>query len=564
MNTGKIEHILLISFCALIIIPLLYIYRFVDDNTFTSWRWVFSATILLRVFFLLLPAILCAYALSRHAFSGPSACIFLFVLSAASIIPLWQGPEAVIDASRYFVHAKSLKEYGAVYFIKEWGNSIHAWTDMPLVSFIYGLVFSWFGEARIYIQAFNTLLFALTSLLTFLIGKQLWDEDTGVHAGLLLLGIPYLITQVPLMLVDVPTMFFVTLSIYVFLNALDRGGFPWIAGSSLAIFLAVFSKYSTWLMLSVIPLITAVLIRRSPKKILVRALSVLLMSGILTALAVYFRYDLFQEQITLLTTYQWSGLSRWQEGFISTFLYQIHPFVTILALFGIYRAVRARNLRFLIAGWFVIFVVLLQIKRIRYILPLFPLFVLMASYGLGVIKDKGMTKFITLCIAASSLVIVYSAYLPFLNRTGMVNLKHAGHYLNTIDCEFVEVYALPQKSSSGSTFAVLPILDYYTEKNLIFPQKWPSRPVDSNTQKSSLRFTWEMERPYFYSQPETYNRCAVVIISSEALDNAPKETTGGASGTLIELKRFDLLSEMFKYQTVVTILGTDHLSQKGQ
>lgn len=554
MDTRKIEHILLISFCTLIILPVLYIYRAIDNNTFTSWRWVFSQTGILQIFFFFFPALLCAYALSRLRFSGRHASAFIFILSFASIIPLWQEPESIIDASRYFVQAKYLKEYGIRYFLDQWGSAIHAWTDLPLVPFLYGLIFAGIGEARLLIQIFNTILFALTAVLTFLIGDKIWDEETGLHAGLLLLGMPYVLMQVPLMLVDVPTMFFLTLSIYAFLHAVEKGGLPWTASSSLAFCMAVFSKYSTWLMLSVIPVISVVLIRREPKKIFSRIFPVLLITGLLAGALIFARYDLIREQIMILRTYQWSGLSRWQEGFLSTFLYQTHPFVTILALCGIYRAVREKDSRFIIAGWFAVFVLLLQIRRIRYIIPLFPLFSLMASYGLQLIEDKGVKKYISLCIAASSLVIVYGAYLPFLNNTGMANLKNAGHYLNTLKCDPVEVYALPQKSSSGSTFAVIPILDYHTDRKLVSPQEWPGHPQDGTTQKSSLRFTWETKKPDLYSQPDAGKSCAVVVISSEVLDHAPEALTGRHQSSLKVIKRFVLSSEVFKYQTFVTVL----------
>ena len=554
MDISKAEQHLLVSFCTLIILPLLYINRAIDNNTFTSWQWVFSQTGILQVFFFLLPAVICAYALSRIQFSGRRACAFVFMLSFASIIPLWKEPESIIDASRYFVQAKSLKEYGIRYFLDQWGNAIHAWTDMPLVPFLYGLIFAGPGEARLLIQLFNTILFALTAVLTFLIGKKLWDEETGLHAGLLLLGIPYLLTQVPLMLVDVPAMFFLTLSIYTFLHAVEKGGLPWIAAASFALCMAVFSKYSTWLMLSVIPIISVVLGTREPKKIFRRTCSVFLMAGLFAGAVIVVHYDLFLDQIMILRTYQWSGLSRWQEDFLSTFLFQTHPFVSILALCGIYRAVRKKDIRFFIAAWFAVLVLLLQIKRIRYIIPLFPLFCLMASYGLHLIKDKGIKQYISLCIVASSLVIAYTAYLPFLNTDGMANLTHAGQYLNTLNCDTVEVYALPQESSSGSTFAAIPILDYHTDKKIVSPQEWPGHPQDGTTQKSSLRFTWETRKPNLYEQGISEKGCALVIISSGALDPAAWTFTGRDFNSLKVLKEFGLATEVFKYQTYVTIL----------
>ena len=63
-----------------------------------------------------------------------------------------------------------------------------AWTDMPLVPFLYGLIFKFFGESRLYIQIFTTFFFSMTVVLTYMIGKTLWDEDTGLYGGMLLLG----------------------------------------------------------------------------------------------------------------------------------------------------------------------------------------------------------------------------------------------------------------------------------------------------------------------------------------------------------------------------------------
>ena len=553
MEVRKTEQILLISFCTLIVIPLLYIGRSADDNTLTSWKWVFPATGVLQAFFILVPALLCAYALSGPRFAKPCAYAFLPALSFLFVLPLWQAPEAVIDASRYFVQAKYLSEFGAGYFLREWGRVIPAWTDLPLIPFLYGLIFRWLGEARIYIQIFNTLLFALTCVLTFAVGKKLWDEETGLNAGLLLMGIPFLLTQVPLMLVDVPTMFFLTLAVYAFLNAVETGGIPSAAVASVSLLAALLSKYSAWLMLCIIPVIPFVFTAGDRKKILGRLAMVLLMTGLLAGAVVSDRFDFFREQITLLRTYQWPGLSRWQEGYVSTFLFQSHPFLALLALLGLYTAVRTKDRRFFIAGWFAVFVFLLQIKRIRYILPLFPLFALMAAYGLNAFRDQGVRRFISLCVVASSAVIACSAYLPFLNSTSMANLQQAGQYLDTMDCGSVEVYALPQKASSGSTFAAIPILDYHTGKKLVSPQQWPMHSENGDIGQSSLRFTWETGRPRLYAQTEDETGCALAIISSEVVERMPDAVAAGNPSSFKELRRFDRASGVFMYQTFVTL-----------
>ena len=553
MVAGKTEQILLVSFCALILIPLLYLGRLADDNTLTSWKWVFSASSFLKVFFIVGAALPCAYALSRLRFAGHRAYAFLAALSGLCVVPLWQGPEAVIDASRYFVQAKYLSEYGVAYFLREWGGTIPAWTDLPLLPFLYGLIFTWFGEERTYIQVFNTLLFSLSCVLTLAIGKRLWDGETGLNAGLLLLGIPYLLTQVPLMLVDVPTMFFLTLCVYLFMRFAQNGGLAWAGAFSASLVMALLSKFSAWLMLLVLLLIPFVFAAKDRTPAFGRLVLLMLVAAATLGTFACLYFDSLKEQLLILGSYQWSGLGRWQEGYLSTFLFQSHPFLILLALLGTYRAVRARERRFLVAGWFALVVFLLQIKRIRYVIPLLPLFALMAAYGLNAIRDQDVRRFICLCAAASSVVIAAWAYVPFLSTTSMANLQHAGRYLDSLDCDPVVVYALPQKDSSGSTFPSIPILDYHTRKRIISPQEWPGHAENGETRRSSLRFTWEMGRPEFYSGTNAATGCALAIISSEAVERAPEALTAGGRRSFDELQRFDLSSGVFKYQSRVTI-----------
>ena len=547
VEISNVEQALLLSIALLITVPILYVFRAYDHSALTSWQWVFTGPHVVRVIYLLIPALFGTYAISRLPVAGPYSIFYLIVLALAFVLPLWAEPEAVLDGSRYFVQAKSLKEHGIFFFFKEWGTSIPAWTDLPLLSFLYGLLFSLVGEGRHVIQAFNSLLFALTIALTFLIGKKLWDEDTGLQAGILLLGIPYLLMQVPLLLVDVPTMFFLTLAIYSLIQAIEKGGPAWTAAASLSIAAALFTKYSVWPMLAVMPVIAAVHKGRDTKKTLTRTVAVLGFSLVLFACVIAAKANFFLDQVRLLWTYQRPGLSRWHEGYVSAFLFQTHPLITGLALYGLWRAKEKKEKRFIIAAWFLVITLVLRIDRIRYLIPILPLFTLMASYGLNVIKDRKTRRFLCLSVAATSFVIAWAAYLPFLSGTSSANLEQAGRYLDDQRCASAEVYALPQKSSSGSTIAAIPLLDYFTHAKIVSPQDWTSLSEDNGRKTSSLRFTWEMKKPDFYGKQEEGTSC-VVFISDGILERLPR----GLSSR--EVKRFDARSEIFKYQTIVTVL----------
>ncbi len=546
------ETILLLSFFALLLFPLLYICRFLDDNSLTSWRWVFADVGIMRIFIYLSLAILFSYFFSKKIVIEKHPYLSLLLFPFVVVLPLWSEPEMILDSSRYFLQSKHVAEYGMFYFIREWGNGIGVWTDMPLIPFLYGLLFRLFGETRWIIQLFNTLLFTSTIFLTYLIGRALWNEEVGFYGALLLLGIPYLPTQVPVMLVDIPTMFFLTLSIYTSLKAIKEGGVFWIMGSALAISMTLFSKYSMWLMISSIPVISIVYLRDAPAAVLRRTVLILCLVAVLSGCLFIAKYDVIRNQVALLRTFQWSGLKLWHESYLSTFLYQVHPFITILALYALYKAVKEKDARLLIAGWGCLLVCLFQIKRIRYILPLFPLFTLISAYGLSAVSDKWIKRFTCSCIVSSSLVILFGAYLPFLKTTSMMNLRHAGNYLNTLDSEIVEVYALPQMNSSGNTAIAMPLLDLFTHKQLISAREWSTAMDRQVFKNASLRFTWEMRRPEFYRRAKGDKVIPGVVIACNDDHEAPLNAIQDAPERSVT-EKFTRQTKFFRYKTLVSI-----------
>jgi len=190
-----------------------FVFRAADDNRLTSWQWVFADADLARMSGFLVAGILVAYALSRVRLPERRALAVLALTSFLAGAAFWREPEVIVDAARYFTQAKHLLIYGIAHFVEGWGREIGAWTDLPLVPGLFGLTFALGGETRVAVQVLTTLLFSGTVVLTYLLGKTLWDGTVGLYAGALLLGMPYLLTQVPLMLVDVPTMFLFMLAV---------------------------------------------------------------------------------------------------------------------------------------------------------------------------------------------------------------------------------------------------------------------------------------------------------------------------------------------------------------
>ena len=540
------SHIPLIAILTFAVFVLLFIFRSVDDNRLTSWRWVFETVNAGNVYMLLLAGIFVAWMLSRLPRPGP---MVLFVMSFVAGALFWREPEVIVDASRYFTHAKHLEMYGIGYFIKEWGGEINAWTDMPLVPMLYGLIFRYIGESRIFIQIFTTLLFSFTVVLVSLTGRDLWDEEVGSSAGMLMLGMPYLYTQVPLMLVDVPSMFFLALSFFTLNRALERGGVM-IVLSSLSIVCCIFSKYSMWLMLSVLAVLFLLRLKEGPVgKVLWRGIPVILLAGCISGILMLINYEVILEQMRFLVDYQRPGLRRWTESFISTFFYQVHPFVTLGALYSAYLAVKKRDFRYIAVAWLTVLIVVMQIKRIRYAVPVFPMLSLMAAYGISGIKAESARRFLISAAVMSSLVIAIFAYLPFLEGFSARNLKDAGAYLDSLEVENVKVFTMPQESAVNPAVAV-PMLDFYTKKEVLFYYDTTSLPPIEKFKKHPLRFTWHYRNPDYYGSRAEENY-AVAVISAGGDVSLP-EYVEEEVHDLRSRKAFNIKGR-FRFKTVITV-----------
>jgi hypothetical protein len=510
-------------------------------------------------------AVAAAFLVSRFAIPRRLYVPLLLCLSVFIVLPLRSIPEVILDTSRYFVQAKYLAINGIPYFLKEWGKDIHVWTDLPLIPFIYGAVFKVFGEYRLGIQAVNSAFFALTVLTTYLLGKELWGDDTGFYSGLFLVGIPYLLIQVPLMMVDISAMFFFTLSVFMFVRAIRYGGYGNILFSVITILLALLTKYSVWLMLGILPITSIVLAKDSARDVVSRTFTVAGIACTLLLCLILIKYEAFIEQLTILRTYQWPALENWSEGFISTFFFQSHPFIVVLAVYGLYRGIKKKDRMILVPAWFAFFVIVLHVERIRYIIPLFPLFTLMASYGLMHFRLEDIRRFIAYCTVGLSLVIVYSGYAPFLKTTSMANLQNAGRYINSLGSSAVEVYTLPQKMSSGNTAIVVPILDLYTSREIAYRPGNEMPAILHDYEDSSLRFTWEFGLPDFYSDTKISKHDPVVIISGDKNDLfIPEKNPLILSTDSMSMKSFTISSGVFRFKSFVNVYKTSNLSISGQ
>jgi hypothetical protein len=502
-------YIFFVAFLAVALPAILYSFRSLDDNRLVSWGMMsglIQPSLPLVGILLSIPV---SYVLSGFRLPGP---VLLFPLAFLASALFWDMPETIVDASRYFTQAKHLAVYGPGFFISQWGGEIDAWTDLPAMSFLYGLIFKYAGEVRLYAQVLNSILFASTVSVAALLGSELWDRKTGDMAGTLLLAVPYLFTQTPLLLVDIGSMAFLTIAAYLFLIALRRGGTALVFTASLAIFLAFFSKYSVWLMLSILGVEFLLMLRESPTAVLRRGGLVALLFGLLAGPVLFYHSDIIREQLIILKEFQQPGLRAWEESFTSTFLFHTHPFVAVGAICSVFLALIRRDPKYLIAAWLLLFFVPgMQIRRIRYLVPVFPMLAIMAAYGMSVIGQERVRRFIVYCAATGSIAVALTAYMPFLQTNSIANLKEAGKFMDSMDAGFFKAETLPQRSTINPAIAI-PLLDLYTQKPIYYTYAPESRLRQEEIEKMSLRFTWNYKNPAYYFLPDDTRPEALVMI----------------------------------------------------
>lgn len=528
--------------------------RDLDDSRLTSWRWVFDGADPIPLFALAAAAIAAAHALALLAPAPRSLLLRGAALSAAAVgaaACFWRAPESIVDAARYFTQARDLEVHGLAWFVSEWGRAIPAWTDLPLVPALYGLVFRALGEARAHLQVLTTLLFAGTVVLTWRTGARVFAEEVGIAAAALLLAMPYLLTQVATILVDVPTMFFLALAVHLSVRAVDRGGAGPTLLAGAAIAAAALTKYSAWLLLPG-ALAVAAVHGRAARGALRAVGAIALAAALFLGAALLVHPEVHSRQLALLASYQAPGLRRWGESFVATFAFQLHPLVAAGALVSAAVAVRRRDPRWLAVAWPVLVLLALQIRRVRYWVPALPALALLAGLGLQVVRSARLRALAVGAAVASSLVVALRGELPFLERTSAVNLRDAGAFLDGLGEPAVEVFTPGRRGAPVNPAVSVPLLDLYTAKRLVHAYAPPSAEEVRAARDSPLRFTWELPDPGYGAPPGADAPAAVAVITDDLAAPLPPALARRLAGLRL-VRTFAADEGVFEHRTLVRV-----------
>jgi hypothetical protein len=264
----------------------------------------------------------------------------------------------------------------------------------------------------------------------------------------------------------------------------------------------------------------------------------------------------FSGQLALLVGYQAPGLSRWGESFASTFLFQVHPFLTAAAVVSVWVAIRRRDPRYAIVLWPVLLLVAFQVRRIRYLIPAFPMLALMAAYGLRSIRAREIRRLVVACALTSSLVVARYGYLPFLERNSLGNLKAAGEYLDAIGEERVEVFTPLPPDAEVNPAVSAPLLDLFTHKTVIHHREEIPPSERERAATSPLRFTWEVEVPGPGAPDPGAGATAIAVVSDDLRAPLPERVVARLEGRRLA-RVFDRDEGVFRFRTMVRVYRED-------
>lgn len=131
----------------------------------------------------------------------------------------------------------------------------------PVSKYIYGaamrLIAATEGDYVSFMAAklASVLMGAITCVLVYLIGRDFLDRNVGIVSAVLLCLIPVFLANTQLATLESPLALFFTLTVYLFMVALQRGSRHYFLGSAIAFGLTLGTKYNGILVLPVLALI---------------------------------------------------------------------------------------------------------------------------------------------------------------------------------------------------------------------------------------------------------------------------------------------------------------------
>jgi 4-amino-4-deoxy-L-arabinose transferase-like glycosyltransferase len=451
----------------------------------------------------------------------------IFVLSGCLLFAfsLFFTVQTNPDMGRYHFDAKYLVNNGLVDFFKNWGDFQTSF-DMPTIPFLYGVSYLIFGEGKFAVLFINLLLFSGTLTFTYLTAKELFNRKVGLLSIIFFSISPFVLTQTPLMLVDLGETFFIVFSFYLILKLTNKPSFIKSITVSVILFITALTKIFSPIFLFPLALISFLLSHKKNN-----ALKYLFFSWLVTLtfgiIYFYWKQELFFKEIfhyisissilkTIIPLFT-MALVLLATGFFlrkritnllvknnSKVLGVTYALLFFLFLFGtksrfylrtpiialtiplaflffssIYFAFKERNYHALMLLIWSFASLFIPNTMFKYQLPAYPAITMLSAFSLTEMfkSTKAQIKYVV-TILAFSISIVFFFFLPMIQNHTKNNIRAAGNYINQYDPQKVVVLFFPigeygitylkfiDENTKEPTPSLIHIMDFYTKGHL--------------------------------------------------------------------------------------------------
>ncbi len=195
------------------------------------------------------------------------AVILIFALAirmyGLTDVGLTYDEPITVASGIYYIHSLEVQNFSP----DVWAQNME---HPPVAKYIYGianLIFNGDGfsyHTYVVAKSASALMGALTCVLIFLVGREIYDKRVGLLAAFILALTPVFLAHTQIAAIDSPIAFFFTLTLFLFIVALRRNSLPYYAASAVSLGLLVSTKFNGILILPVMAILYLLFRREHP------------------------------------------------------------------------------------------------------------------------------------------------------------------------------------------------------------------------------------------------------------------------------------------------------------
>ncbi len=302
---------------------------------------------------------------------------------------LWPYDEENSFKAATILATEGVRPFFAQYAKIDWLGRWHP----PLTPVLYGFALRLFG-VKLFVMRLVTLALAMmTVIITYLIGRQLYDRETGLMGAFLLLSFPLFLRQGTVAMTDVPVTFFFALTMLLVFYLVQKPRYWLAVVTGLCLGAGFLTKYT---MVFIGPVLLSYLVVNAQFRRALLYLTVVgLVAGIVMVGWLFYAYQLgvlAHQQTNIVTEFEpayflttLDGLKWLVDSIMTKFtsalgVYNLPPIA--VGLWYLARQRRQADLLILLWSSIISIILIFTLPDHRYFMPTFPAIALIMAQGL--------------------------------------------------------------------------------------------------------------------------------------------------------------------------------------